>query len=244
MTATASGLRPSEAMAFATPVGTPMATTPATDNGAKPVVRQGLVRRIMAMAPDPEHASTQLRESLRVDASMAWHDFLANRLGGSDLLPRVVRFGFLRAAGIKTATANIFPNVRFLNAEVTLGSRTFVNYECMLEGPLVIGNDCQLGPRVMVLTSSHQLYPDGTFAVRSSAAPVVIHDRCWIGAGSIVLPGTTIGTGCVVAAGAVVTKDCEPGGLYAGVPARRIRSLATDENGATAPPPTPSGPSH
>lgn len=33
------------------------------------------------------------------------------------------------------------------------------------------------------------------------------------------------GPGCVIAAGAVVTRDAEPDGLYAGVPARRIRSL-------------------
>jgi maltose O-acetyltransferase len=40
-----------------------------------------------------------------------------------------------------------------------------------------------------------------------------------------VLPGVTIGAGCAVAAGAVVTADCEPDGLYAGVPARRVRDL-------------------
>ena len=39
------------------------------------------------------------------------------------------------------------------------------------------------------------------------------------------MPGVTIGEGCIVAAGAVVTKDCESHGLYAGVPARRIRDL-------------------
>jgi maltose O-acetyltransferase len=48
----------------------------------------------------------------------------------------------------------------------------------------------------------------------------------WMGARVTVLPGVTVGDGCVIAAGAVVTKDCEPGGVYAGLPARRIRSVA------------------
>jgi maltose O-acetyltransferase len=52
---------------------------------------------------------------------------------------------------------------------------------------------------------------------------VRIGDRCWIGARATILPGVSIGDGTVVAAGAVVTKDCEPDALYAGVPARRLR---------------------
>lgn len=47
----------------------------------------------------------------------------------------------------------------------------------------------------------------------------------WIGAGAVVLPGVTIGPGCVVAAGAVVVRHCEPNGLYAGVPARRVKEI-------------------
>ena len=56
-------------------------------------------------------------------------------------------------------------------------------------------------------------------------APLVVSSGCWIGARAVLLPGLTIGEGCVVGAGAVVTKDCLPIGLYAGIPARRIRDL-------------------
>lgn len=52
-----------------------------------------------------------------------------------------------------------------------------------------------------------------------------MEDGCWLGGNVTVLPGVTIGRGCVIAAGAVVTKSCDPNGLYAGVPARRIRDL-------------------
>ncbi|WP_408003863.1 LbetaH domain-containing protein [Puerhibacterium puerhi] len=40
------------------------------------------------------------------------------------------------------------------------------------------------------------------------------------------MPGVTIGRGCIIAAGSVVTSDCQPDGLYAGVPAARKKDLA------------------
>lgn len=51
---------------------------------------------------------------------------------------------------------------------------------------------------------------------------IVIEDDVWVGYGSIILSGVTIGQGSIVAAGSVVTKDVEPFSLYAGVPARKI----------------------
>lgn len=55
--------------------------------------------------------------------------------------------------------------------------------------------------------------------------PTLIKDGCWVGANVTIIPGVTIGEGCIIAAGAVVTKNCEPDGLYAGVPAKRIKDL-------------------
>ena len=40
------------------------------------------------------------------------------------------------------------------------------------------------------------------------------------------MPGVTVGSGCIIAAGAVLTADCSPDGIYAGVPAKRIKDLA------------------
>jgi acetyltransferase-like isoleucine patch superfamily enzyme len=60
-------------------------------------------------------------------------------------------------------------------------------------------------------------------------APVVIHDKAWIGFNAIVLKGVTIGEGAVVGAGSVVTKDVAPWTIVAGNPARTVRELAEDE---------------
>jgi acetyltransferase-like isoleucine patch superfamily enzyme len=47
----------------------------------------------------------------------------------------------------------------------------------------------------------------------------------WVGAGVIVLPGVTIGDGAIIGAGSVVTKDVPPDCIYAGAPAKLVRTL-------------------
>lgn len=51
----------------------------------------------------------------------------------------------------------------------------------------------------------------------------IIGDDVWIGHGSIIMSGVNIGSGCIIAAGSVVTKDLEPYYIYAGVPAKKIK---------------------
>ena len=55
--------------------------------------------------------------------------------------------------------------------------------------------------------------------------PIIVGDGCWIGANSLIMPGVTIGNGVVIAAGSVVTKDCESDCLYGGVPAKKIKEF-------------------
>ena len=55
--------------------------------------------------------------------------------------------------------------------------------------------------------------------------PIEVHDGCWIGANSTILPGSVIEKGCVIAAGSVVKGLLKPNRLYAGVPAKEIRQL-------------------
>jgi len=54
---------------------------------------------------------------------------------------------------------------------------------------------------------------------------IVVGDGTWIGANVVILPGVTIGAGCVTGAGSVPAGDYRPDGLYVGVPARRVRDL-------------------
>lgn len=58
-----------------------------------------------------------------------------------------------------------------------------------------------------------------------------IGDNCFIGVGSIVMPGVRIGDGSVIGAGSVVTKDIPPGSLAFGNPAQVVRSIEVGRYG-------------
>ena len=58
-----------------------------------------------------------------------------------------------------------------------------------------------------------------------STNPVTIEDDVWVGANAVILPGVTIGEHCVIAAGAVVTKDVPHHSLVAGIPAKVIKQI-------------------
>lgn len=77
----------------------------------------------------------------------------------------------------------------------------------------------------MICTTTHYIGDENKRAGNSLRKPITIGRGCWIGTRSIILPGVTIGDGCIIAAGSVVNKDCEPNGLYAGCPAKRIKNL-------------------
>jgi maltose O-acetyltransferase len=110
---------------------------------------------------------------------------------------------------------------------LTIGARTFVNFGLVAldVAPIAIGDDCQLGPNVQLLTAYHPTDPEPRRAKLEAAAPITIGDNVWLGGGAIVLPGVTIGDHSVIGAGAVVTKDVPPRVLAVGNPARIVRAL-------------------
>lgn len=61
------------------------------------------------------------------------------------------------------------------------------------------------------------------------ARPVVISDDCWIGGHVVILPGVSIGKGCTVAAGSVVTTDVEDWSVVMGSPARVVKKVGAIE---------------
>jgi acetyltransferase-like isoleucine patch superfamily enzyme len=63
--------------------------------------------------------------------------------------------------------------------------------------------------------------------VNSAPEKVILKRGCWIGAGAIILPGTTVGEASIVAAGSVVNQDVPPYTVVAGNPARPVKKLET-----------------
>jgi acetyltransferase-like isoleucine patch superfamily enzyme len=74
-------------------------------------------------------------------------------------------------------------------------------------------------------SSRKQLKPDQNFHPQYVCKPVIIDDNVWIGANVIILKGVHIGSGSILAAGAVITKDVPPGCVAAGNPARVVKRL-------------------
>lgn len=138
-------------------------------------------------------------------------------------------FRRLFAKGIATKVGkkvNIEHNAKFTPG-LEIGDRSGVGIDCELTGPVKIGNDVMMGPEVIVYTSGHKFdRTDIPMMDQGSTdySPVTIGNDVWIGRRVIIMPGVTIGDGCVIGAGAVVTKDIPPYSVAVGVPAKVVKS--------------------
>jgi maltose O-acetyltransferase len=154
-----------------------------------------------------------------------------NTLAALQVLDDDHRLRLLRAGGVAIGPGTIVKfGCTFMGAgNISIGEHCFIGAQTFVEAgfaSIAIGDRVYIAHRVNVLTATHAI---GDRRQRASLPqqrrPVEIGSGCWLGTGATVLPGVTIGDGCVIAAGAVVTGDCTADGLYAGVPARRIRDL-------------------
>ncbi|OFI36522.1 maltose acetyltransferase [Arthrobacter sp. SW1] len=110
---------------------------------------------------------------------------------------------------------------------ISVGARTFINYNltALDVAAITIGEDCQIGPNVQLLTPTHPIEPQPRRDRLEGAQPITIRDNVWLGGGAIVLPGVTIGENSVIGAGAVVTKDVPANCVAVGNPARVIKEI-------------------
>lgn len=148
---------------------------------------------------------------------------------------RLVHFwNYAHVSPLRKATigsnVGMAPNVSLRNGErITIGSRARISEHCSLwagdsVGRIEVGEDTLFGPGVYVTASNYDYGPDGPVWQKPRAErDVVIGANAWLGANVIVVPGVTIGDGCIVAAGSVVTRDLPPGAVAAGVPARVVK---------------------
>jgi acetyltransferase-like isoleucine patch superfamily enzyme len=110
--------------------------------------------------------------------------------------------------------------------EMSLGDNIQFGHGCWVAatGGLIIGHNSGIGPKVVIHTANHNFRDPGIRILDQGHdhKPVVIGNDVWIAAGAIVLPGTTLGDGVVVAAGSVVSGNVAPYSVVAGFPARKI----------------------
>jgi len=111
------------------------------------------------------------------------------------------------------------------NAIISIGDRTTIGFYTFIyaSSTISIGHDCMIAPFVYMVDSDHGIQaglPMNSQANKSK--PIHIGDDVWIGAHSVILAGITVGSGSIVAAGAVVRENVQPNTIVGGVPASVI----------------------
>jgi acetyltransferase-like isoleucine patch superfamily enzyme len=115
----------------------------------------------------------------------------------------------------------------------TLGDGVSIQEGAMLLGDFSVGSQTLIAPRVFLSSGTHVFDRNPNMSIREqerefgvTSRPVRIGDSCWIGVGSVLLPGVHLGGLVVVGANSVVTKSFDGSRVIAGVPAETLRTLS------------------
>ncbi|MDI6802823.1 MAG: acyltransferase [Bacteroidota bacterium] len=139
-------------------------------------------------------------------------------VAGGFPFPKIINEG----GKIFADNCQFFPGVRLevgKDACIKIGKGTYLNRNTVIvsQKQVEIGNNCKISWDVVIMDSDLHPLPGNTKII---SKPVVIMDNVWIGCRVIILKGVTIGSGAIIAAGAVVTKDIPANSIAAGVPAQ------------------------
>ena len=146
-----------------------------------------------------------------------------------EVLPHPLRFLIFKALLARLGARSMIDYQTYFRYpwKISVGHGVWINRGCefygsMLTGnaQIVIGDHCALGPRVRVLSATHNYHH---LNLPDEAASVHIGHYVWIGAGATILPGVTVGDGAIVAAASVVTRDVASFSIVAGNPARFLK---------------------
>ncbi len=107
--------------------------------------------------------------------------------------------------------------------KLTIGENVFFNHNCSITcvDSISIGNHCMFANNLVIVDHDHIVDNEGVTG-KMISNPTIIEDRVWCGANVTITKGVRIGTGAVIAAGTVVTKNVPEKAVMAGVPAKRI----------------------
>ena len=106
-----------------------------------------------------------------------------------------------------------------IGRDVAIGEGTNISSFCFIPEGVMISENCFIGPHVTFLNDK---YAPTHGKWRETEKLTVVQEGVSIGGGAVILPGLILGKGCRIGAGAVVTKNVEPGSVVVGNPARKI----------------------
>jgi len=122
---------------------------------------------------------------------------------------------------------------QFFTPQIIIGNNVSIEKDCHIAAinQVLIGNDVLIASKVYIGDHSHGEINEDSISIPPSKrklhskGSVIIEDNVWLGEGVIVLPGVHIQRNCIIGAGAVVTKSCLTNSLYAGNPAKLIKTV-------------------
>lgn len=130
-------------------------------------------------------------------------------------------------------------NYVLLKPETIIGNDCYVDSYVLTSGNCVIGNNVIMRYRTVI--ARHVIIEDNCFftagvktifldhSAHKIKKHLIIKNGCYFGDNSIIMGGITIAKNCIIGANSFVNKDTEPGGIYAGTPARRLRNVKDSE---------------
>lgn len=148
------------------------------------------------------------------------HFFSGNHFWG-------IKRALLRFSGASVGDNTKVVGPIYYTCKMSIGSNCWIGLglEAHGNGSVSIGNNCDLGPDVMLLTGSHEIGTAERRAGAGKAFSIKIEDGCWLGARSTVLGDTTVKKASVVASCALVNKDVDENTVVGGVPAKQLKEL-------------------
>ena len=152
-------------------------------------------------------------------------------LAGSDNFERKRKMLIKCGYSIGVGTKIVGPI--FISANLKIGNNCWIgrNFEAQGNGDVVVGNNCDIAPNVIVNTGSHVCGNSIRRAGDGVNCTITINDGCWIGVRSTIICNaktkkTTIHSSSIIAASSLVKDDVSPNSLVGGVPARFIKKLS------------------
>lgn len=139
---------------------------------------------------------------------------------------------FLKSFLLKLTGVKIGKNVKIVGPlfidvciDLTIGDNTWVGKNLTILGNanVNIGENCDIAPYVCLETGTHEIGTSERRAGKGYCESISIEKGCWIGIRATILPGVSIGSGAIVAAGAVVNKNVESNIIAGGIPAKKLK---------------------
>lgn len=141
--------------------------------------------------------------------------------------------GFVNLYGCEIGDGSKIGTFVEVQRDARIGRRCKISSHSFICSGVSIGDDCFIGHGVMF---TNDKYPRASIDGRPVTTewdelPTVVEDEVSIGSNATILCGITIGRGASIGAGAVVTRNVEPGAIVGGNPARPLRTAGPFDSG-------------